>query len=167
MVDRFLSLLEEGSIAFVRERLQGHLTASGWTVDSGRSRVLLVHHRKLDKWLQPGGHADGEEKLTEVARKEVLEETGLETRLLAGGSILDLDIHRIPARGEVPEHEHFDVRYLLEAVGQEPAGNHESHQVRWVPLEEIEAFTGEESILRMRRKAAALLNSTSRGPGLD
>lgn len=166
MVDRFLSLIEEGSIAFRRDRFQGHLTASGWTVDSEGRHVLLVHHRKLDKWLQPGGHADGEENLPEVARKEVLEETGLETKLLASGSILDLDIHRIPARGSVPEHEHFDVRYLLEANDQAPVGNHESHDVRWVPVEEIENLTREESILRMREKLRVLAVTTSRGSGL-
>lgn len=151
VVDRFLALLDEGEGALRRDRLEGHLTASGWTVDPERGRTLLIHHRKLGKWLQPGGHADGDPNLPEVARKEALEETGLDTSLLLGGRIFDLDIHPIPAGKGVPAHEHFDVRFLLEANG-DPAANHESHEVRWIDLEEIESLTEEASILRMRRK---------------
>jgi 8-oxo-dGTP pyrophosphatase MutT (NUDIX family) len=172
VAERFLSLLQEGEIAFLRDRLPGHLTASGWTVDPNGERVLLVHHRKLHKWLQPGGHADGEQDLPAVARKEVLEETGLEASSPFGDLIFDLDVHRIPARGEVPEHEHFDVRYLLQAEG-EPAKNDESHEVRWVSLNDVEELTREESILRMREKLevhrgdAPRGAATYRGPELD
>jgi 8-oxo-dGTP pyrophosphatase MutT (NUDIX family) len=153
IADRFLELLREGHLAFTRDRKAGHLTASGWVVDAPRRRVLLVHHGKLDKWLQPGGHADGDTDLLRVARKEVLEETGLETEPLKGGEIFDLDIHPIPPRGELPGHYHFDVRFLLRASeGAEPEGNDETHEARWVPLDGLEEVTSEVSILRMRQK---------------
>lgn len=153
IVRRFGALLREGHRAFSRQREAGHLTASGWVVDAERSRVLLVHHRKLDKWLQPGGHADGESDLLRVAQKEVMEETGVRTVAPRGRLFYDLDIHAIPARGEVSEHEHFDVRYLLIAREEsEPKGNDETHDARWVPLEKLEELTTEDSILRMREK---------------
>jgi 8-oxo-dGTP pyrophosphatase MutT (NUDIX family) len=157
-VSRFRGLLCDGSLAYRRERLAGHLTASAWVLDPEWRRVLLVHHRKLDKWLQPGGHADGHTDLLGVARREVLEETGIETEPLAGGEILDMDIHPIPPHGGVPAHEHFDIRFLLVAAeSREPEANEESHDVAWVALDEVEGLSTEESLLRMRRKARAIL----------
>ena len=157
-VDRFRRLLDEGSRAFSRERREGHLTASAWVLDPPRRRVLLVHHRKLGKWLQPGGHADGDPDLLRVARREVLEETSVETTAPEGPRLFDLDVHPIPLHGETPAHEHFDVRFLLVATAStEPVGNDETHEARWVPLEDLEGFTGEESMLRMRDKAQELL----------
>lgn len=162
VVSRFESLLAEGPHAFRRDRLAGHFTASAWVLDPGRRQVLLVLHRKLGKWLQPGGHADGNTSLIDVARKEVLEETQIPTAtpaasgLLETPPILDLDIHTIPARGSVPEHEHYDVRYLLVAhAARLPQGNEENHDARWVPLASLEEFSREASILRMREKAIA------------
>ena len=158
MVSRFEELLADGAHAFERQRLTGHLTASAWVLDAAREHVLLVHHRKLGKWLQPGGHADGEMRLLEVARTEVREETGVEAEPLADGGIFDVDIHPIPARPEAPEHEHFDIRFLLCARGTQSArGNEENHEARWVPLRQVEELTTEESILRMRAKARAAL----------
>jgi len=160
VVSRFESLLAEGIHAFGRNRLAGHFTASAWVLDPDRRKVLLVLHRKLGKWLQPGGHADGNTSLVDVARTEVLEETDVSTEApaLAGtwqaAPILDLDIHTIPARGSVPEHEHYDVRYLLLArTARPPRGNEENLEARWVPLDSLEEFSRESSILRMREKA--------------
>ena len=152
-VKRFQNLLSDGVAAFRRGRREGHFTASAWVVDEMGERLLLVHHRKLDKWLQPGGHADGELDLLRVAQKEVREETGVETVAPSWSAVFDIDIHPIPARGAVPGHEHFDVRYVLVAPGrQEPIGNDETHGAQWVELELLEGYTVEESILRMRRK---------------
>lgn len=157
-VARFRNLLSDGALGYRRERAAGHLTASAWVLDVDDRRVLLVHHRKLDKWLQPGGHADGHTELLEVARTEVLEETGIGTEPLADGEIFDMDIHPIPPHGDVPAHEHFDVRFLLVAAdGREPQANEETHDVAWVALDEIEQLSTEESLLRMRRKAREVL----------
>lgn len=151
---RFAELLTDGRTAYSRDRVAGHLTASAWVLDETRTQVLLVHHRKLGKWLQPGGHADGETDLLEVARTEVREETGLNTTPILPDRIFDLDIHPIPDHSGVPAHEHFDVRFLLEAAGaQQPRNNHESHDARWVDLERLEELSTEESLLRMREKA--------------
>lgn len=157
VADRFRALLSEGARAFTRGREAGHLTASAWVLDGSREHVLLVHHRKLGKWLQPGGHADGNTDLPAVARTEVLEETGVEADGPHLGQILDIDIHPIPTLGTVPAHEHFDIRFLLTAVGTPaPQRNHESHDARWVASDRIEELTTEASILRMREKAARL-----------
>ncbi|MFW6329025.1 MAG: NUDIX hydrolase [Alkalispirochaetaceae bacterium] len=164
VVRRFSALLSEGRLAFSRDRREGHLTASAWVVDAEKRSVLLVHHRKLDRWLQPGGHADGEEDLLSVAQKEVLEETGVSTSSLEPVEILDLDIHPIPPRGELPGHDHYDVRFLLVAgAGETARGNEETWGAIWVPIDRLEEITREESILRMRSKAGELLRRASPG----
>ena len=136
-----------------RTCIDGHLTASAWIVDPARTRTLLTHHRKLDRWLQLGGHVDGEADLLAAALREAREESGL-TRLRAvSAEIFDVDRHRIPARKTEPEHWHFDVRFLLEADPAEPlAISDESHDLAWVPLAELPRYSPEESLARMARK---------------
>ena len=144
---------QEADNCLYRENLEGHLTSSAWVINAEATHVLLLHHRKLDRWLQPGGHADGDPDLLASARREVEEETGLKqlTQLEAG--IYDLDIHRIPARGDTPAHDHFDVRYIFQAQAHAmPQANEESHHVEWVPINELEPRLHESSILRMVRK---------------
>ncbi len=148
-----LDFLTSTPNAFLRSHLAGHMTASALVLDHEQQACLLLLHRKLERWLQPGGHADGDEDLEAVARREVAEETGLEQLELLERGIFDVDVHLIPARKEVPEHFHYDVRFLFRAVHPEAiVGNHESEAVAWVPLEEVPARAGEESILRMVRK---------------
>ena len=133
----------------------GHLTGSAWIVDASRGRVLLTHHRKLDKWLQPGGHADGDPDLLAVALREAREETGL-TRLRAvSPAVFDVDRHRIPPRGDTAEHWHLDLRFLVEADPEEALIiSDESHDLAWVDLSRVAALNPEESMLRMVRKTA-------------
>jgi 8-oxo-dGTP pyrophosphatase MutT (NUDIX family) len=122
--------------------------------------VLLVHHRKLGRWLQPGGHADGEADLLQVALREAREETGL-ARLATrpGGDPLDLDIHEIPAHGDEPPHLHLDVRFLLvAAAGETPRASEESTAVRWVPRDRLGDFSDEESLHRMERRTREVLS---------
>ena len=115
--------------------------------------MVLTHHRKLERWLQLGGHADGETDLRGVALREAREESGL-TRLRAlGEEVFDVDVHRIPARGAVPEHWHLDLRFLIEADPAEPlVVSDESHDVAWVPLDEVMWRNPSESMARMVRK---------------
>ena len=139
---------------FERSLVVGHVTASAWIVDRAGARVLLTHHRKLDRWLQPGGHADGDPDVLATARREALEETGLTGLVADSERIFDLDIHPIPARGGVPEHLHYDARFLFQALGGEDfTVSEESHALAWVPLGRLADFTTEESILRLVRKA--------------
>lgn len=136
-----------------RTCLDGHLTASAWIVDPERKRTLLTHHRKLDRWLQLGGHVDGEADLAAAALREAAEESGLTRLRLVSPEIFDVDRHRIPARGAEPEHWHFDVRFLIEADPAEPLKiSSESKDLAWVALEEVAVRNSEESLARMVRK---------------
>ena len=141
---------------FERSLLAGHITGSAFVVDRERSHTLLHHHGKLDKWLQLGGHADGEPDVLGVALREAREESGLEEFRPVTPAIFDVDIHPIPERRGVPEHLHYDIRYLLEADRSLPlVVTLESKAAAWVPLEAVERLTREESVLRMVRKARA------------
>jgi 8-oxo-dGTP pyrophosphatase MutT (NUDIX family) len=159
---RIRQLVVEHEDCFDRACRPGHVTASAWVTTPARDRVLLVHHRKLDRWLQPGGHADGQSDVPAAALREAVEETGLgRLRLSDDPSItpLDLDVHIIPARydsaGALVDdaHEHHDVRFLVIADGElTPQVSDESHDVRWFTEEELYAAIDEESVLRMWRK---------------
>ncbi|MCH2113545.1 MAG: NUDIX hydrolase [Pirellulales bacterium] len=163
VVARIRQLVESTPACFERTCRPGHVTGSAWVLSHDRTRCLLVHHRKLGRWLQPGGHADGECQIEQVALRELQEESGLAQVELVGCNDelvpLDVDVHRIPARldgaGNVVEtaHEHHDIRFLvLAATGQELVLSEESHAVRWFTEQELMSVTREESVLRMMRK---------------
>jgi 8-oxo-dGTP pyrophosphatase MutT (NUDIX family) len=151
-IPRFLSLLAD-ALCFERTHLPGHITGSAWIVDSTRTQVLLVHHAKLNKWVQPGGHADGDENILRVALKEAEEETGIKKFNLLSDYVFDVDIHLIPKRADFPEHFHYDVRFLLEADPNDLIQvSEESHDVKWIRLDELEKYNRERSLLRMKEK---------------
>lgn len=153
----FLELLKQDR-CFHRDHLPGHITGSAWIVNRDRTRTLLVHHVKLNRWLQPGGHADGDENVLNVALREAEEETGAAPFKVLS-SIFDLDIHVIPARKEVPEHLHYDIRYLLEADDTVPLMiSEESHDVKWINLKDLESYNRETSVLRLRDKLKPISN---------
>jgi 8-oxo-dGTP pyrophosphatase MutT (NUDIX family) len=139
--------------AAVRESADAHLTGSAWLVSADGARVLLTHHRKLERWLQLGGHADGDADLARVALREAEEESGLPD-LVVEPAIFDLDRHRIPARGDVAAHWHYDVRYVVRACGSEDfVVSAESHALAWRSIGEL-AHDGssDESLRRMALK---------------
>lgn len=154
-----LGLLQEEN-CFHRSRLAGHITASAWIISPDSGEVLLLHHTKLNRWLQPGGHADGEENVAAVACREAFEETGLTSLHAASQEIFDLDVHQIPARKDEPEHFHYDIRFLLTASPEEPfMANHESKAIAWVPLNEAAGrCLNEASIVRMVKKTYRMRN---------
>ena len=145
----------EGGNPFTRERSAGHYTASAWLVDAAGERLLMTHHRKLDRWLQLGGHADGDRDLAAVALREAEEESGL-VDLVVLPEIFDLDRHWIPVRGDVPGHWHYDVRYVVRATGSEDfAVSDESHALAWREIAGLlEDPSIDPSIARMARKWA-------------
>lgn len=148
----FTSLLRQAA-CFERTHLPGHITGSAWITDAAHKHVLLVHHAKLNRWMQPGGHADGDENVLGVALREAEEETGLRHFNTVSDIPFDVDIHTIPARKDFPEHLHYDVRFLLEADSKEQiVVSEESHDVKWVALDALEKFTRERSVLRMKEK---------------
>lgn len=152
-VDGFDALLRSDENPFVRELLAGHFTASAWLVSSDGIRALLTHHRKLDRWLQLGGHADGDRDLARAALREAREESGLDG-LRVEPDIFDLDRHWIPGHKGVPAHWHYDVRYVVRASAHEDfVVSDESHALAW---QDIDALADDESadvsLRRMARK---------------
>jgi 8-oxo-dGTP pyrophosphatase MutT (NUDIX family) len=143
-----LRWLDDHPDALCRSCAAGHLTGSALVVDAGGSRVALLRHRKLGRWLQPGGHADGEANLALTAWREATEETGVEGLRVAVPAI-DLDVHRVEPPGEGP-HLHLDVRYLVLA----PAAarlhrNHESTALTWVDPADLEAYGADDGLRRL------------------
>lgn len=141
-----------------RDVLEGHITGSAWIVDPARTRTLLVHHAKLGLWLQPGGHADGDSDILDVARREMIEETGVDGVVLLGGAIFDVDAHDIPERKGVPAHVHYDIRFAFECDPAQPLIlSEESHEVAWVPLGEVHLRNTDASVMRMVAKTREAL----------
>jgi len=147
---------------FDRAIPEGHLTASALVVSDDGARVLLLHHRKLQRWLQPGGHGDpGETSGEAVALREAHEETGLAGLVLhpAAPRPLDVDVHDIPARPGEPAHQHLDLRYLVVA----PAGaalsrcTEETNDLRWFAWPELSSLDLDHGLRRALAKARALL----------
>lgn len=144
----------ENPRCFERSFRVGHVTGSAWIVDPKRERALLTHHRKLSKWLQLGGHADGEPDILEVALREAQEESGLIGIRPVSEEIFDVDVHLIPRFRDEPEHLHYDIRFLLEADDAQPLQvSGESRRLLWLDFDSIPSLTGEESVLRMLRKS--------------
>jgi 8-oxo-dGTP pyrophosphatase MutT (NUDIX family) len=138
---------------FDRRHLEGHVTGSAWLVDAAGERVLLTHHRKLDKWLQLGGHADGDPDVLAVALREAEEESGLKDLAPLGDAILDLDVHPIPARPDEPAHWHYDVRFVVQATGSTAyVVSPESHDLAWRSIADLAEDPSETSLQRMARK---------------
>lgn len=158
-VARFLAFVGRHADCLVRSCVPGHITASAWIVSADGAEALLTHHRKLGRWLQLGGHVDGEMHVERAALREAQEESGMADFEFArdgDGALvpLDLDVHSIPARGSEPQHDHWDVRFLLRArPGQALGITAESLDLRWFAPDELAAVTAEDSVLRLCRKA--------------
>lgn len=155
-ISQFLSLLESET-SFQRTHLPGHITGSAWIVDRTRQYVLLTHHAKLNRWLQPGGHADGDENVLRVALREAEEETGVKNFSVLHNGVFDIDIHPIPERKDMAAHDHYDIRFLVEADRLEPLIiTEESHDLAWIKIEELSTYNGSHSLARMAEKVKKL-----------
>ena len=169
-VAKITDLVRQAPDCFERSCRPGHITGSAWILSHDHQACLLVHHRKLNRWLQPGGHADGQTDVAAVALREAQEESGLqylEIQQRGGGLVspapllpLDVDVHEIPARfddaGNILEdaHEHHDIRFMIvAATGQPLVLSEESHDLRWFSHEQLLSITDEASLLRMMHKA--------------
>jgi 8-oxo-dGTP pyrophosphatase MutT (NUDIX family) len=163
--DEILAFVLGHDHPFDRAHLHGHLTGSAIVVDAAGERTLLGFHRKLSRWLQPGGHGEsGELRGEDVALREAREESGIAGLALHPGipGPLDVDVHVIPARGTVPEHKHLDLRYLLVApAGAEPVHrDEEHHDMRWFAWDEASALSLDAPLLRALAKARDWMQRT-------
>lgn len=135
---------------FERSLLIGHVNGSAWIVDSSFQYVLLTHHTKLNKWLQLGGHSDGDANTFAVAYREAREESGLTSIKPISENIFDIDIHSIPARNDEPEHLHYDIRFAFTADKNEPLSiSTESKDLQWVNLGNVHTLHNNDSVMRM------------------
>lgn len=148
--DRMIEFLEQNEHAFERTLSKGHVTASAWLISNDALQALLMHHAKLDLWVQLGGHCDGESDVLAVAIKEAQEESGIRDIAPVSVEIFDIDIHTIPARFKEPAHEHFDVRFILQVISDEQfVKNSESKELRWIGLDKSKLPTEHRSVVRM------------------
>ena len=148
-----LEFLHKNKNCTSTDNLKGHITASAWVLSPDRTETLLTHHKKLNRWLQLGGHIEDDATIQAAALREAVEESGIENIHLIKHSIFDMDVHFIPARKEVAEHYHYDIRFLLQAERTDFIISDESDDLAWVKLTDIGDFVSEESVLRMCRKS--------------
>jgi 8-oxo-dGTP pyrophosphatase MutT (NUDIX family) len=152
-LERTVDFVSQNPECFSRSLAAGHVTGSAWILDRDQAHALLMHHRKLGRWLQPGGHADGDADVLAVARREAQEETGLAEIVTVDPAIFDVDVHRIPARAREPEHWHYDIRFLLGASREASlAASAEANGLAWVALDQIASLDTDASVLRMVAK---------------
>jgi 8-oxo-dGTP pyrophosphatase MutT (NUDIX family) len=152
-VERYATFVKAHTDCFERSLAVGHVTGSAWVVNAKGTHVLLTHHKKLDRWLQLGGHVDGNPDVLESALREVEEESGITEVELQGPGVFDIDIHLIPERGNEAAHYHYDIRYAFKVTGDETfVVSDESHDLCWVPIAHLEDYTSEASMIRMAVK---------------
>lgn len=152
--DFILTFIKNSSRYWSRSNVEGHLTGSAWITNKSNTKAVLLHHKKLNMWLQPGGHIDdGDRSLLHAALREAKEETGIHSFTIASQNVFDVDVHTIPARETELEHQHLDIRFWFVADNEELNISDESNHLRWMTRKEIEQATHDESLLRMVRKS--------------
>jgi 8-oxo-dGTP pyrophosphatase MutT (NUDIX family) len=152
-----------GGDPFRRDNPEGHITGSAIVARPDGSAFLLVFHRKLSLWLQPGGHTEeADASVFETALREAREETGIgrfDTPL--DRAILDVDMHAIPAHGKDPAHSHFDIRFLFSTSADidSAASEDPSRPMAWRSLAEALSDGIDASLSRALDKAHGILAS--------
>ncbi len=162
--DQEESLFHREIITFVTEHERcydrnyppGHVTGSAWVINNSRTHALLLHHKKLDRWLQPGGHIEDDLSVLATALREAQEECGIDKLHTVSDAIFDVDVHFIPTRKDEAGHLHYDIRFLLMTEdAAQPRVSSESRDVRWFSPQEIIALNEGPSINRMVEKMRA------------
>lgn len=170
-IDQFSDFVKREPNCFERHNPMGHVTGSALVTNSTFTKVLFTYHAKLQKWLQLGGHADGEHLIHDVAKREAVEESGItefefldirnfpETSVSYFEGILpfDIDIHFIPENKNEPAHHHYDVRYLFKTNSEQIQISEESLDLKWIEIHEVPLYTTDPSTLRQIGKLKRLL----------
>ncbi|KAB8030781.1 NUDIX hydrolase [Fluviispira multicolorata] len=172
---RLKTFIENEANCFLRSNLCGHVTGSAVVVNKNFTKVLMTFHAKLKKWLQLGGHCDGDHLIHNVALREANEESGSSQlhllnylnfpnihnlNNLEDTIPFDIDIHKIPERGNEPTHLHYDIRYLIIAENENDILiSEESIDLKWIPINEIHNYTSEYSTIRQFNKLKILIRS--------
>jgi len=148
--DQILALLRDHPAPLARTSHEpGHVTSSAILLSPDEQSIALVHHNKLGRWLQPGGHVEAEDKdVLETAIREAREECGVDLDAGFLPRLLSLDVHEIPAYGEEPMHWHHDFMFLLRAADAGLGCSEESAEVRWVALGDIPAYALDACTMR-------------------
>ena len=157
---RFNEFLKHNSENFYdRTNMNGHITGSMFVLNKERDSVLLMHHKKLNKWLQMGGHWDEKESCLQTAEREMFEE-GFGDKVVEHTLIVnvpvDIDIHW------VGNHEHYDICFLTSVKDNTIEINAESHELKWVKLTEVESNHDlyDDRVRRMASKAIHLVQAS-------
>ncbi len=154
---RMIEFVKNNIDCFERSLEVGHITASCWLLNKDKSKALLMHHVKMDRWCQLGGHCDGDPDVLAVAVKEAQEESGMVGIRPVMPQIFDIDIYRVPVNAKEPEHDHYDVRFLLYVASDEDfVQNRESKELRWIGKSIDELPTDNPSVVRMFNKWLSL-----------
>lgn len=148
-----LQFLQANTDCTGRSNLSGHITASAWILCPQREQTLLTHHKKLNRWLQLGGHIESDHTVQQAALREAREESGIDEFELLSHAVFDIDVHTIPANRRVPEHVHYDLRFLLMAKTTQLTISEESNDLRWIDLAGIAEHVSDVSMIRMARKS--------------
>lgn len=153
-LNKIKDFLNNNENCFSRTNLKGHITAGALVIDK-EGNVLLNHHKSLDKWLGFGGHSDGESNSLNVAKREVMKESGIVEIDDCGGKIFDVDVHMIPnnpAKKE-PEHYHYDIRFLFIVNNKDFKISDESKEIKWINIEKAKELVDNFAMIRMLDKA--------------
>ena len=164
IVLRFRSFIDKTPACFDRNEYSGHITGSAFILSPDKTSVLLALHGKLHRWLQLGGHAEGETEIANVAFREAMEESGISQLSICDPVPIDLDIHEIPAKGNVPPHFHYDVRFLLISESADFICSHESLELKWVKLD---TFSDILEDLSLKRAIDKICKKNHSKPGIS
>lgn len=157
-IQEMIDFIEQNPNCFERTNLKGHVNGSAWVLSPDERKVLLTHHKKLNRWLQLGGHSDGDPNTWNVALREATEESGIQGIEFVMKEIFDIDIHTIPEnpKKNEPEHKHYDVRFLLKAPTEDFIVSEESNSLKWVDKQELTTMASKSEIsaamIRMMQK---------------
>jgi 8-oxo-dGTP pyrophosphatase MutT (NUDIX family) len=150
-IELILMLLDQSPAPFSRDQFTpGHITATGLVLSPERDRILIVHHRRLDRWLLPGGHVEPEDAtIAAAAAREILEETGV---TVSGGILAGADVHGIPPKRGEPYHLHHDLLFHFHAHSGATQVSHESRAVAWCGADELDRYGIPDNIRRAWRR---------------